>query len=126
MTQEQKIKCHSIIHTAAGAASLVGSGLAQIPGSDSVVIISIQVTMVIGLGAVFGITIDKSTAKATLATMTATLAGRTISQFLVGWIPVVGNAINATTAGAMTETVGWAIANDFHNNKPRKKQQKDK
>lgn len=36
------------------------------------------------------------------------MAGRGISQVLVGWIPGYGNAINATTAAAVTEAIGWA------------------
>lgn len=113
MTKDQRKKCHAIIHLAAGSAGAVGAGLAQLPGSDNAVIIPIQVTMTISLGAVFGRKIDESVAKATLATTTATVAGRAISQFLVGWIPVLGNAFNAATAAAITEAIGWALANDF-------------
>jgi uncharacterized protein (DUF697 family) len=32
----------------------------------------------------------------------------------VGWIPGFGNAINASTAFAITEAIGWA-ANDIFN-----------
>ncbi len=113
MTDEQSTQCHAIIHTASAAAAGVGAGLAQIPGSDNAVIIPIQITMTISLGAVFGIGLDESTAKAALATATASMAGRAISQFLVGWIPVLGNLINATTAATITETIGWALASSF-------------
>ena len=116
MTSKEKKKCHAIIHSAALAAGTVGAGLAQLPGSDNAVIIPIQVTMTISLGAVFGRKINESIAKASLATATATVAGRAISQFLVGWIPVFGNAFNAATAAAITESIGWALANDFASN----------
>lgn len=115
MTNEQKNKCHAIIHSASAAAATAASGLAQLPGSDNAVIVPIQITMTISLGSVFGIKLDESTAKAALATATASMTGRAISQFLVGWIPVLGNVINASTAAAITETIGWAIANDFSN-----------
>jgi uncharacterized protein (DUF697 family) len=62
---------------------------------------------------VFGIELNESTAKAALASATATAVGRGISQVLVGWIPGWGNALNASTAFAVTESVGWAVANDF-------------
>ena len=113
MTDDQKTKCHAIIHTASLAAGGAGAGLAQLPGSDNAVIVPLQVTMVVGLGLVFGIELTKSAAEATLATFTASLIGRGISQFLVGWIPGVGNAINAATAAGVTETVGWTIAKSF-------------
>ncbi len=35
------------------------------------------------------------------------------SQVLVGWIPGIGNAVNASTAAALTEGIGWAMANEF-------------
>ncbi|MBQ9492420.1 MAG: hypothetical protein IJR54_01630 [Oscillibacter sp.] len=44
-----------------------------------------------------------------------TLVGRGVSQFLLGWIPGVGNVLNAATAAGVTEALGWAIAADFDN-----------
>ena len=117
MTDKQRKKSRMIIHTASAAAAAVGAGLAQLPGTDNAVIVPIQVTMTISLGAVFGKKLSKSTATSALATATASTAGRAISQFLVGWVPGIGNAINATTAAGVTEAIGWAIANDFDKNK---------
>lgn len=48
-----------------------------------------------------------------LATATAATVGRTASQVLIGWIPGVGNVVNACMAAAVTETVGWMLAKDF-------------
>jgi uncharacterized protein (DUF697 family) len=115
MTDKQRAQCHSIIHIASVAAAGVGVGLAQLPCSDSIAIIPIQITMVISLGSVFGIRLNNSTAEATLATATATMVGRGISQILIGWIPVIGNVVNAATAAGISETLGWAIAADFAN-----------
>jgi len=113
MTNEQREKCRAIIHTASVAAGGVGAGLAQIPGSDNAVITPIQLTMVISLGGVFGRSISKSFAQAAIASTAGSTIGRAVSQFLLGWIPGFGNAINATTAAAVTETLGWAIAESF-------------
>ena len=113
MTNDEKTKCHTIIHTASVAAAAIGGGLAQLPGSDTVPITAIQVGMIISLGAVFGQTITKTTASSILAGLASSVGGRTISQFLIGWIPGFGNAINATTAAGITEAVGWLAANQF-------------
>ncbi len=113
MTKSQEKKAKVIIHGASAAAAGVGAGLAQLPGTDNAVIVPIQVGMVVTLGAVFGINLTESAAKATLATATATFVGRGISQFLVGWIPGIGNALNASTAAGVTEAIGWTIAKDF-------------
>lgn len=113
MTSDQENKCNVIIHGASVAAGAAGAGLAQLPGSDNAVIVPIQVGMIIALGAVFEIELTQSAALATLGTATATLVGRGVSQWLVGWIPVVGNIVNAGTAAGVTETIGWAIAKNF-------------
>lgn len=113
MTKDEQKKCHAIIHAASAAAGGVGAGLAQIPGSDNTVITPIQLTMTISLGKVFGLTLGESSAKAALASVAAGTIGRTLSQLLVGWIPGVGNAINATTAAGLTETIGWILAKEF-------------
>jgi uncharacterized protein (DUF697 family) len=113
MTSREIALCNGIIHTASAAAGAVGAGLAKVSLADSVIITPIQLTMAISLGEVFGITLDRSTAKAALASAAATKVGRTASKVLLGWIPVAGNIINATTAAAITESMGWIMANEF-------------
>ena len=115
MNDEEKTKCHGIIHTAAVAAGAIGVGLAQIPGSDTVPITTIQVGMIVSLGAVFGKTITKTAGASILSGAVASIGGRAVSQFLLGWIPGLGNAINAGTAFAITESIGWYVANNFAN-----------
>lgn len=113
MTDNQQGQCHSIIHATALLCGSIGAGFSQAPCSDNALIIPLQVGMIISIGAVFSIEITESVAKATLATATATIVGRGVSQVLCGWIPIIGNAINSTTAFAITESIGWAIANSF-------------
>ena len=113
MTSQQKNECHAIIHAASAAAGAVGAGLAQVPGSDNAVLTPIQLTMAISLGKVFGKTLGEAAAKAAVGSAAAATVGRMASQVLIGWIPVVGNAVNATTAAGITEALGWAIATEF-------------
>jgi uncharacterized protein (DUF697 family) len=121
MTQEQEAKCHAIIHAAATACAGVGAGLAQLPGSDNAVIVPIQLVMITSLGAVFGIELTKSAATSTVASATASLTGRAISQWFVGWIPLAGNLINASTAFTITESIGWSCAKSFESQEKNKK-----
>ena len=113
MTTKEFNLCSSIIHSSSAAAAAVGGGLAQVPCSDNLIIAPIQVAMAISLGKVFGITLDQSGAKATVASTAATAVGRALSQILIGWIPVVGNTVNAATAASITETIGWIMAKEF-------------
>jgi len=111
--KDQKIKCNAIIHSASVSAGAAGTGLAQIPLADSAIITPIQIGMIVALGKIFDQEISKSAAKAILAGMAAAFAGRGISQVLVGWIPGVGNAVNAATAATITEAVGWMAVDNF-------------
>ena len=113
MTDTQKAKCHAIIHSASASAAAVGAGLAQIPCSDNAVITPIQLTMTISLGRVFGLELTESAARAAVASVAAATVGRTVSQILIGWIPIAGNLVNAGTAATITEAIGWLLAEGF-------------
>ena len=116
MPEDMKKKCHGFIHAAATGAGAVGAGLAQAVGTDNAVIVPIQITMITTMGKqVFDLDITEAMAKSIIASAGATIAGRTASQFLVGWIPGIGNAINTATAAGVTEVIGWIAANDFYN-----------
>jgi uncharacterized protein (DUF697 family) len=113
MTDDQKKLCHGIIHGAAASAAAVGGGLAQLPLSDSAILLPIQIAMVVALGKVFGVTLTDSGGKALVLGSMSGWFGRAASQILVGWIPGVGNAINATTAASLTEAIGWYVVAKF-------------
>ena len=113
MTVREKVLCNAIIHAASLATAAVGGGLAQIPTSDNLVITPIQLTMTISLGKVFGINLERSAAEAAVGSAAAAAVGRAASQVIVGWVPGVGNLINAGTALTLTETIGWILANEF-------------
>lgn len=113
LTADEQFKSNAIIHTAATAAAGIGAGLAQLPLADAALIAPIQITMVTSLGPVFGIAVDDSMAKGIIASLAASYVGRGAVQLLVGWIPVAGNAINAATAAAITEALGWAAVSHF-------------
>ncbi len=119
LTEEQRSKCARIIHAAAVSGAAIAGGLAQLPGLDAPVLMGIEITMTISLGSVFGVDLDESGAKSIVLATIGTIVGRGVSQALVGWIPVLGNVINAGTAAGIIEILGWAVANDFANGKNR-------
>ena len=109
-TKAQKV--HGIIHCASLACGAIGAGLAQVPGSDSAAIFPLQTAMIIAIASEHGVTVGKTAAAELLLTFSATVVGRTLSQVLVGWLPGLGNALNAVAAAGVTETIGWA-ANEY-------------
>ncbi|MCL1986447.1 MAG: hypothetical protein FWG64_00525 [Firmicutes bacterium] len=112
-TTAETIQANLAIHAAAVGAGLSGAGLAQIPLADAAIITPVQMTMLGSLGGIFGIKVDKNLATAIVAPLAAAFVGRGVSQLAVGWIPVAGNIINASTAVAITEAVGWTAAYYF-------------
>lgn len=113
MLYPEKGRCRRIIHGAAIAGALAALIMAQLPGSDNLILVPIEVIMVIRLGGVFGVGLKDTISRSLLVGSIATLIGRGISEFLIGWVPVAGNIINAVTAAAVIEFLGWAVVRDF-------------
>lgn len=120
MTSDESEKCHAIIHSTSTAAAAIGGGMAQLPVTDSAALIPLQIGMVVALGKVFGSHLSDSAARGIVLGTGAGFVGRAASQILVGWIPGLGNAINASTAVALTEAIGWAAASKFDKERDRR------
>lgn len=116
MPREIKSKCNKAIHTASAAAAAAGA--IPIPMSDAIPITAAQIAMVVSLGKVFGVTLSESVAKSLMSVSLTQGAGRFIFANLVKCIPgagsVVGGMLAASTAAALTEALGWIIADDFY------------
>lgn len=103
----------TMIHVFAAVAAGVGAGLAQLPGSDAPVLVALQTAMILALADHYGVSLHRAAAAELALTMAATMIGRGLSQVLVGWLPGFGNMLNALTAAAVTEGMGWLTARWF-------------
>lgn len=116
MPKELEKKCHVAIHTATAAATAAGA--LPIPMSDAVPITAAQIAMIVALGRAFGITLSESAAKSLVSVGLTQQAGRAVASNLLKMVPgvgtVVGGIIGASTAAALTELLGWIIADDFY------------
>ena len=122
ITDEQRTKCHAVIHSASVAAGGAGAAGAQLPVADNAVIVPIQISMIIGLGKIFDLKISKAVASGIIKSAAASFVGRGISQVLFGWIPGAGNAINTATAAGLTEAIGWIAVKEFSEKKEKYKE----
>lgn len=110
----KKRHAHRLVAGAAASAAAVGA--TPIPFSDAVAIVPIQMAMLAGITATFGMSFDKGFLTSLLASVVtgtgATMAGRTLVSGLLKLIPIggslVGGAISATTAAAVTTAFGEA------------------
>ena len=108
----KKRKAHKVV--VAAAASAAGVGAAPIPFADAALLVPIQIGMLAGISATFGLEISR----AFLGTLVAAMAGTTGAAFLgravvsnlLKFIPglgtIAGGAISAATAGALTTGLG--------------------
>lgn len=119
-------KCHAIIHGASAATAGIGAGLAQIPFADAVPIMTLQVGMVVSLASVFDIELTEGAAKGLVASFAGTTLGRSIVGATIGWVPIVGNTIKASTAGVLTETIGWTAVRHFENINKEREEEREK
>ena len=109
-------KCHATIHLASLAAGAAGA--IPIPIADAIPISAAQITMIISLGNVFDLPLDKNTAEALAGVALAAKGGRFIVSNILKAIPganiTVGAIIGASTAVAITQALGWYVADNFN------------
>ena len=108
MSPEEKKNCSGIIHTASAAAGGIGAGLAQLPGSDNMIITPIQLTMTIALGKVFGRELSEDQLRHLARRHFASLGSNLLSGFK---IPLMGEAEVAKPAApaAMASATIWRM-----------------
>ncbi|HIY58096.1 MAG TPA: GTP-binding DUF697 domain-containing protein [Candidatus Tetragenococcus pullicola] len=108
----KKRQAQAVVATSAMTAAAIGS--VPIPFSDATVLVPEQIAMLSGITAVFGLPIEKGTISAvisaTIGTTGTTVLGRSIVANVIKLIPgvgsVMGGAISATTAAALTAALG--------------------
>ena len=108
----KKTKSHKIV--VGSALSAAGIGAAPIPFADAIAIVPIQIGMLAGISATFGLSIDESffytTIGSILSGVGGTLAGKAIAANLLKMLPgagsVAGGVIAGATAGLLTTTIG--------------------
>ena len=96
MPKELKRKCNIIIHSATGASAV--AGLIPIPMSDAIPITAAQIGMIIKIGDLFDISLSEA-------------AG--LLKMIPGVGTLIGGIISGSTAAALTEFLGWVVADDF-------------
>ncbi len=105
------------IHSAATAAAAVA--VTPIPFADAALLIPIQTVMIAKIYHAYGERISEGTIKGALSATTASSIGKGIVGNVFKLIPglgtVAGAVLTGSTAVAITEGLGFAIANAFEN-----------
>ena len=118
MTENQKKKCHAIIH--AGAVAAGGGNLSPVPGTGFAADTVALTTMACSLAAVFGKDLTRAAGMAVaLSAIKKEIMKRPLKALikeLGKLIPGAGQAASAAVSVAMAEAAGWAMAKEFDNN----------
>jgi uncharacterized protein (DUF697 family)/GTP-binding protein EngB required for normal cell division len=113
-TKAKGARAHLVVMGAATAAA--AAGVTPIPFADAILIVPIQIGMLAGISAVFGLSLSQAFLSTLLSStgggLAATLSGRSIVSGLLKLIPgvgtVAGGAISAATAASITTLFGEA------------------
>lgn len=115
MTDEERGKCHWIIHTAAVATA--GPIVFPVPGLGVAADMTVMATMAVSLAAVFGkeLTTASATGLAygTMKNVICQQPSKYLKKELAKVIPFFGQAISAGISVALTEAAGWQLADSF-------------
>lgn len=116
MNEEQKKKCHYIIHSHAAAAA-AGNAI-PVPGLGVATDLVTITAMTMSLCAVFGGSIQEEAAKAIAITTfkNAMLKQpiKVITKEVSKFIPFLGQAVAPTLSVVFIEAVGWSIAEELY------------
>ncbi|MCL2332715.1 MAG: hypothetical protein FWC54_04420, partial [Actinomycetia bacterium] len=93
-----------LIHGASAIAGTVGA--VPIPIADAIPISAAQISMIVGLGRLYG---EMNIPKTAVAGMTAAIAASMAGRQFVKLIPGAGSVVGAGTAIAITEALGWFV-----------------
>ena len=115
MTNEEKNKCHIIIH-AATAASGAGN-LVPIPGLGAAADMVSMTTMAISLASVFGEELTHAAARgmayAALKKVIFKQPVKYAAKELAKFVPWIGSVFSAAVSVALMEAAGWQLAQEF-------------
>ena len=89
------------------------ASVAWIPGSHYVMTGG-DVTMVIQVGSIYGVDLDKTQAASIFTTIAAPLIGSKLAHSLLDFIPVLGWTAKSAVAAGVTKGVGEALITYFH------------
>ena len=117
MTNNQKNKCHAIIHS--GAVATAAGNAVPIPGVGIAVDMVALTTMAMCLSDVLGGKIKEDAAKGlAMAALKRTALQqpiKVIAKEASKYVPILGQIVSASIAVLFLEAAGWALVNDIEN-----------
>lgn len=83
------------------------------PASDALIITPIQIAMIIHLGNLYGINLDKSVLSALVSSIGLSFAGRLTAQGIISFFPLIKNIVGPPLAFSLTYAMGKTVSSLF-------------
>ena len=110
--KSRKEEASEIINNSAITSASAAAALAQtsFSGLDNALILPVIVSMIINLVKLYDFSIEKAAATALAGEFLKPAIGSVMAtKALIGWVPIIGNAVNASLTFNATKIIGWAI-----------------
>lgn len=116
----RKSDAQAAVHLFSAGSAGIAASLAQAPGVDEVALAGNDVLMAIAICKIYDLSLTKSAAKVILAPIAGNALGVKIFSKAITWFPGLGNVVNATVAGSVTEAIGHSIIAKCENGEMQK------
>jgi uncharacterized protein (DUF697 family) len=113
LDQERKAKATKIIDDIAQTAATLTAVFSQIPGMGVATLTKLYLEMLAKIAALFNQELEAQAARSLALTACNHYAGAIFRKSVLGWIPLIGNAINAKITYDLTKNIGWFFYHHF-------------
>jgi uncharacterized protein (DUF697 family) len=117
MSAENKREARNKARAAVNKWAIGFASVAWIPGSH-IALTAGDFAMVIQLGSIYGVDIDRAAAGTIFATVAAPFVGSKVAETLLDFIPILGWAAKIGVAASVTKALGEALIHYFHDCSP--------
>lgn len=111
--KERKVMAAKIIDEVATSAATATAVFSQIPGMGIATLTKLYLDMAKKLAALFNQELESQTARTLVMSGCERYATAIFNKSVLGWIPLIGNVINAKITFTLTQDIGWFLYNHF-------------
>ncbi|MGZ4953729.1 MAG: hypothetical protein ACXV8Q_01335 [Methylobacter sp.] len=111
--EERRAKATKIIDGIAKTAATTTAVFSQVPGMGAATLTKLYLEMVNKIASLFNRQLESQAARTLVLAGCKRYATAILEKSVVGWIPLVGNAINAKMTFDLTKNVGWFFYDHF-------------
>lgn len=110
---ERRAKATKIIDDIAQTAATFTAVFSQVPGMGVATLTKLYLDMATKMAALFNRELESQAARSLVLAGCNRYANAIFKKSVLGWIPLVGNAINAKITYDLTQNIGWFFYSYF-------------